>query len=78
MMVDSVHKELRPLGLLDRQIDGLVYATRKGEIARRDYIEVTGVSHLTATRDLILLVDKGYLTPEGMGRNRKYRLPVHP
>ncbi len=78
MMVDSVHKELRPLGLLDRQIDGLVYATRKGEIARRDYIEVTGVSHLTATRDLTLLVDKGYLTPEGMGRNRKYRLPVHP
>ena len=73
MMVDNIHRELRPLGLLDRQIDGLVYAARKGEIARRDYIEVTGVSHLTATRDLASMVDKGYLIAEGMGRNRKYR-----
>ena len=74
MMVDNIHRELRPMGLLDRQIDGLVYATRKGEIARRDYIEVTGVSHLTATRDLASMVTKGYLMAEGMGRNRKYRL----
>ena len=74
MMVDDIHRELRPLGLSDRQIDGLVYARRKGEIARRDYIEVTGVSHLTATRDLTSMVDKGFLIAEGMGRNRKYRL----
>ena len=74
IMVDNIHRELRPTGLLDRQIDGLVYATRKGEIARRDYIEVTGVSHLTATRDLTAMVAKGLLIAEGMGRNRKYRL----
>jgi Fic family protein len=74
MLVDQLHQELRPLGLLDRQIDGLLYASRKGEITRRDYVEITGVSPLTATRDLVVLVERGQLVPEGSGRSRLYRV----
>jgi Fic family protein len=72
--VEEAHKLLRPLGLLDRQIDGLVFALRKGEITRRDYLDIAGVSPLTGTRDLALLVEKGVLRPHGAGRNRVYRL----
>lgn len=72
MMVDKIHQDLRPLGLLDRQIDGLIYAMRKGQIARREYLEITGVSPLTATRDLSFLVGQGTLRPSGRGRNRVY------
>lgn len=74
MSVDEIHKDLRPLGLLDRQIDGFLYASRKGTITRKEYAEIAAVSPLTATRDLTLLATKGYLKPEGMGRNRKYRM----
>ncbi|MBI4298842.1 MAG: Fic family protein [Chloroflexi bacterium] len=74
MMVDKIHKDMRPSGLLDRQIDGFIYAARRGEITRRDYVEVAGVSPLTATRDLALLVKQGYLKAEGLGRNRAYKL----
>jgi Fic family protein len=73
MLVDQLHQELRPSGLLDRQIDGLLYASRKGAIARRDYVEIAAVSPLTATRDLTMLVERGYLVPEGSGRSRIYR-----
>ena len=78
MMVDDIHNRLKPLGLLDRQIDGFVYAIRRGEITRRDYVEVAGVSPLTATRDLTFLVSEGYLKAEGAGRNRVYRLARPP
>ena len=72
--VDKIHKDFQPLGLLDRQTDGLMYAVRSGAITRRDYVDIAGVSPLTATRDLGVLVDKGLLEPTGSGRNRIYRL----
>lgn len=74
MMFDKIHQDLRKIGLLDRQIDGLLYALRTGSIARRDYIEINEVSPLTATRDLAVLVKKGLLKPEGNSRNRVYRV----
>ncbi len=74
MLVDAVHLELRPIGLMDRQIDGYIYASRRNEITRREYIEVTGVSPLTATRDLAVLVTKGIMKPIGKGRGRIYKL----
>lgn len=70
--VDKVHREWIPLGLSDRQIDGLIYAAHVGSIARKDYMEITNVSPVTATRDLSHMVVKGIMIPRGVGRNRRY------
>ena len=76
MTVDEVHRTLKPSGLSDRQIDGLIYAIRKGEITRRDYMEIAAISPLTATRDLAAMVAKGILEPHGASRSRTYRLKI--
>jgi Fic family protein len=72
MTVEMLHSQLAPLGLNERQVDGLVYAANLGHITRKDYAEITGISLLTATRDLAGMVAAGYLSPVGVGRNRKY------
>ena len=72
MMMDELHRDLRPLGLSERQIDGFVYALRMGYVTRKDYMAITGVSALTATRDLAQLVEKGQLRAVGAGRNRRF------
>ncbi|MCL5957973.1 MAG: Fic family protein [Chloroflexi bacterium] len=72
MMVDRIHERLRTRGLSERQIDGLIYASHCGSITRKDYIEITGVSPLTATRDLADLATMKLLAPKGAGRNRVY------
>jgi predicted HTH transcriptional regulator len=72
IMVDEIYRDLVPLGLSERQIDGLVYAERIGYITRKDYIEIANVSPLTATRDLMDMVGRDILQPQGAGRNRKY------
>ncbi|MEE8470373.1 MAG: hypothetical protein V3S51_03490, partial [Dehalococcoidia bacterium] len=72
MMVDEIHTDFRDLGLRERQIDGLLYAMKIGYISRKDYAEITGVSLLTATRDMTDMVQKDLLLPEGAGRNRRY------
>jgi Fic family protein len=71
--VEQIHRGLAPLGFSDRQIDGLIYASKVGHVTRKDYMEVTGVSPLTATRDLQQIAKKGVLVPEGAGRNRRYK-----
>lgn len=64
-------------GLSARQTDGLMYANQRGQITRGGYMEVTGVSMATASRDLADLVTKGFLTLEGRTRDRIYRpVPV--
>lgn len=73
MWVDEAHKQLAPLGLTTRQVDGFLYAMNIGSITRKDYIEIAGVSPLTATRDLGDMVRKKILIPQGAGRNRSYR-----
>ena len=60
-------------GLSGRQIDGLMYANQMGQITRGGYMEVTGVSMATASRDLAELAAKGWLTIEGRTRDRVYR-----
>jgi Fic family protein len=61
------------MGLAYRHIDGLVFAKRAGQITRADYLEITGVSPVTASRDLAALVKAGLLVPEGKTRSRVYR-----
>jgi DeoR/GlpR family transcriptional regulator of sugar metabolism len=43
-----------------------------GQMTRGDYVEITGVSPVTASRDLAYLVEKGMLKAQGMTRNRVY------
>lgn len=74
IMVDKLHKTWASTGLTERQVDGLIYAIRVGCITRKDYAEITNVSPLTATRDLMNMVQRGILVPEGAARNRKYRI----
>jgi predicted HTH transcriptional regulator len=54
-----------------------MYANQLGQITRGGYMEATGVSMATASRDLADLVAKGFLTLEGKTRDRVYRtVPV--
>jgi|TARA_Y100000031_G_scaffold105539_1_gene116138 Fic family protein len=65
-------------GLLERQMDGHAFAIRTGRITRPEYIEITGVSPVTASRDLAQLVRVGVLIPEGKTRARIYRPATRP
>ena len=47
-----------------------------GSMTRGVYVEITGVSPITASRDLAKLVELGFLVAEGKTRSRVY-LP-HP
>ena len=60
-------------GLSPRQTDGLMYANQTGQITRGGYMEVTGVSMATASRDLADMAAKGLLSIEGRTRDRVYR-----
>jgi hypothetical protein len=53
-----------------RQADGLMFAFRTGQITWSDYIEITGVAPVTASRDLTEMVKAGLLIPEGQTRTR--------
>ncbi len=61
------------MGLAHRKVDGHVFAMRTGQITRADYMQITGVSAITASRDLAALVQAGVLIPEGKTRSRIYR-----
>ena len=70
---DRIHKQAANEGLNDRQTDALLFATRLGNLTRADYMEITGASPITASRDLADLVNKGILLPTGKTRARSYR-----
>lgn len=72
-MMQDLHDDGAELGLLPRQVDGHIFALRTGQITRRDYMQVTGVSGVTASRDLGKLVAFGLLTADGNARSRIYR-----
>ena len=74
IQLEQIHKQWASTGLSERQIDGLIYAGRMGFISRKYYAEIANVSPLTASRDLAVLVKRGFLRPEGKGRNLRYRL----
>ena len=71
--IDRLHKQAANEGLNDRQADALLFATRLGNLTRADYMEITGASPITASRDLADLVSKGILLPTGKTRARSYR-----
>ena len=71
-MMEDIHKDGAGAGLAPRQVDGHIFAIRTGQITRADYIEITGVSPVTASRDLAHLVRMGLLAAEGRGRARRY------
>ena len=71
-MMDEAYKGFEQSGLNSRQVDGFAYALQTGKISRAEYMETTGVSGGTASRDLAGLVKAGVLIPEGKTRARIY------
>ncbi len=60
-------------GWQQRQADAFVFALQVGEISRSEYIQITGVSPVTASRDLAAMANDGVFTAEGKTRRRIYR-----
>ena len=77
MMMQSLHDLASSRGISTRQVDGHMLAVQAGRITRSDYVEVTGVSQATASRDLADMVRRGLLVPEGNTRSRVY-YPIRP
>tara|TARA_B100000315_G_scaffold259958_1_gene318336 strand:- start:1807 stop:2814 length:1008 start_codon:yes stop_codon:yes gene_type:complete len=71
-MMQQVHERWGTKGGAQRQADAYAFAMQTGQITRSDYIEITGVSPVTASRDLAQLVGVGVLIPEGKTRRRVY------
>ena len=71
--MQSLHESGAEAGLSQRQVDGHMLAVRSGQITRSEYIDITGVSPVTASRDLAKLVEIELLVPEGKTRSRVYR-----
>ena len=76
-MMQDVYKKFADEGWNQRQADAFTFAYQAGRITRGDYMEITGVSPVTASRDLAALVKGGVFTAEGKTRRRIYR-PVMP
>ena len=70
--MEGIYKALEKDAINHRQVDGVVYAIRMGQLTRADYLEITGVSQVTASRDLARLVQAGWLNPQGRTRARVY------
>ena len=71
----EVYEQFERSDLINRQADGYIYALQVGKISRADYMEITGVSGVTASRDLAKLVGESLLIPKGKTRNRVY-IPI--
>jgi Fic family protein len=74
-MIEEIYGSMAELGVTYRQTEGLTYAYHMGRMTRGDYIEITGVSPETASRDLARLVAKGLLIAKGNTRSRVYLKP---
>ena len=72
-MMQEAHRVWERKGWSQRQADAYAFAWQAGQITRSDYIDITGVSPVTASRDLAQLVDAGVMIPEGKTRRRIYR-----
>jgi Fic family protein len=72
-MMDEAYAEFEERDLNHRQIDGLIFAMRAGSLTRSDYMEITKVSPMTASRDLRELAERGLLRAKGKTRDRIYR-----
>jgi len=65
-------KELRKMGLNERQIKAVLYVKEKGKITNKEYQELTQVSRQTATRDLQELVEKSIFIMHGAAKREIY------
>lgn len=74
-MIEDIYRTMAELGVTYRQTEGLAYAYHTGQTTRADYMEITGVSAVTASRDLAQLVGKGLLIAKGKTRARVYLRP---
>ncbi|MFQ6028081.1 MAG: Fic family protein [Dehalococcoidia bacterium] len=73
-MMQDLQRTAASEGWEPRFAEGYAFAMNTGQITRADYIEITGVSPATASRDLAELVKAGMLIPEGKTRTRVYRV----
>ncbi|MEW6041468.1 MAG: helix-turn-helix domain-containing protein, partial [Elusimicrobiota bacterium] len=68
---------LKKLGLNERQIKAVMYVKEKEKITNKDYLELTNISRITASRELQDLVEKNVLKKIGkVGKGTKYILKV--
>jgi ATP-dependent DNA helicase RecG len=65
-------KQLKKLGLNDRQVDAILFYREKGEIKGREYSERYKIAERTARADLSELVDKKLLYRQGETKSVKY------
>jgi hypothetical protein len=54
----------------------MVIKKEEGTLSNRHYRTVTGANRITATRDLVQLVEFGLLISHGAGRGAAYRVPL--
>ncbi len=76
--MEDIYGQLEGAKMTHRQADAIVLAIKTGKITRADYLEISGLSQQTASRDLAQLVKSGWLIPHGAGRGRYYMPDVPP
>ncbi len=67
-------QKLHKLDISERQRKAIGFVSKKGHIRRADYIEINGVSHTIAHRELRDLVKKGIFAIKGAGKYLRYEL----
>lgn len=68
-------EQLIKKGLNERQVKAVLFVKEKGKISNSEYQKIFGVARMTATRDLILLVEKGILrSSDSKGAGSYYEL----
>lgn len=72
-MMQEARDHWEATGWPPRYVDAYALAVQSGQLTRSDYVEITGVSVATASRDLAVLVDAGILIAEGKTRSRVYK-----
>ena len=74
--MEGVYAAMEKLDINHRQADALAFAVQTGQITRADYLDITGISPVTASRELKRLVESGFLNAEGKTRSRIYRFAL--
>ncbi|MBU0573977.1 MAG: hypothetical protein KKH83_05830, partial [Candidatus Margulisbacteria bacterium] len=63
-------------GLNKRQKRSLQFTAEHGSITNREFRQAFGVSHKTAHIELTMLVEKGMIISQGLGRSTRYIMPA--
>ena len=66
-------QKLHKLDLNDRQKKAIGFIKQHGEISRKQYVKLAGLSVRQANRDLTDLIDKKVIAPIGGGRSLRYK-----